>query len=165
MGKKTNLKKALKRPQSGFVRPDPHKDRYRALGKPLHETGAAFERPITAVVHRKPLGRVSNKDHGEVIRKRSRSRSQKKHEDMYTKSDVWDREREERDAKLREETKKELKELLTKYIGSERAKYAVNKAQHQMGVMIERKSKAAKQMKDINDECKCFPYFLVFGKF
>ena len=78
---------------------------------------------------------------------------------MYTKSDVWDREREERDAKLREETKKELKELLTKYIGSERAKYAVNKAQHQMGVMIVRKSKAAKQMKDMNDDCKCFHTF------
>ena len=127
MGKKTNPKKALKRPQSGFVRPDPHKDRYRALGKPLHETGGGFQRPITAAVNRKPLGRVG-KDHGEVIRKRSRSRSQKKHEDMYTKSDVWDREREERDARLRGETKRELKELLTKYIGSERTKYAVEKA-------------------------------------
>lgn len=64
---------------------------------------------------------------------------------------MFEREREERDERLREETKKELKELLTRFIGSERAKYAVDKAQHHMGVMVQRKSKAANQMKELND--------------
>ena len=54
----------------------------------------------------------------------------------------------------RVETKKELKSLLTKYIGPDRAKYAVENAQHKMGVMHERMDKATDEMRQCNDECK-----------
>jgi hypothetical protein len=48
------------------------------------------------------------------------------------------------------ETKKELKSLLTKYIGPERAKHAVEHAQHKMGVMSEHMTKATEQMRKCN---------------
>jgi len=57
-----------------------------------------------------------------------------------------------RDERKRHETKKELKSLLTKYIGPERAKYAVENAQHKVGVMNERMSKATDEMRKINQE-------------
>ena len=46
---------------------------------------------------------------------------------MYTKTDLYERQA-MRDERKRYETKKELKSLLTKYIGPERAKYAVENA-------------------------------------
>ena len=48
------------------------------------------------------------------------------------------------------ETKKELKSLLTKFIGPDRAKFAVENAQHKMGVMHERMEKATDQMRECN---------------
>ena len=72
---------------------------------------------------------------------------------MYTKTDLFERQQ-VKDERKRLETKKELKSLLTKYIGPERAKYAVENAQHKMGVMGERMQKATNQMRKCNDECK-----------
>ena len=73
---------------------------------------------------------------------------------MYAKTDLFDRQQ-AKDERKRLETKKELKSLLTKYIGPDRAKYAVQHAQHKMGVMHERMAKATKEMRKINNECKC----------
>ena len=46
---------------------------------------------------------------------------------MYAKTDLFDRQQVKEDRK-RLETKKELKNLLTKFIGPDRAKYAVENA-------------------------------------
>lgn len=43
---------------------------------------------------------------------------------------------------------------MTKFIGPDRAKYAVNNAQHKMGVMHERMEKATAEMRNCNDDCK-----------
>lgn len=72
---------------------------------------------------------------------------------MYAKTDLFDRQA-AKDERKRHETKKELKSLLTKFIGPDRAKYAVENAQHKMGVMHERMSKATAEMRKCNDECK-----------
>ena len=70
-------------------------------------------------------------------RDRSRSKSKKRHDAMYTKTDLFERQQ-IRDERKREETKKELKSLLTRFIGPDRARHAVENAQHKMGVMHER---------------------------
>lgn len=70
---------------------------------------------------------------------------------MYQKTDLFERQQ-LKDERKRMETKKELKSLLTKYIGPERAKYQVDNAQHKIGVMNERMTKATKQMKKCNNE-------------
>lgn len=70
---------------------------------------------------------------------------------MYAKTDLFDRQA-AKDERKRHETKKELKSLLTKFIGPDRAKYAVENAQHKMGVMHERMSKATAEMRKCNDE-------------
>ena len=84
-----------------------------------------------------------------TLEERSRSRSQRKHEQMYTKTDLFNR-KEKSDAQKREETKKELKSLLTKYIGSENSKYAVSNAQHKIGILNTRHDKAAEEMQKCN---------------
>ena len=61
------------------------------------------------------------------FKERSRSRSKRRHETMYAKTDLFDRQQNKEDRK-RDETKKELKNLLTKFIGPDRAKYAVENA-------------------------------------
>ena len=72
---------------------------------------------------------------------------------MYTKTSLFERQQ-LKDERKREETKKELKSLLTKFIGPDRAKHAVENAQHKIGVMHERHDKAAREMRKCNDECK-----------
>ena len=72
---------------------------------------------------------------------------------MYAKTDLFERQQMKNERK-RHETKKELKSLLTKYIGPDRARYAVENAQHKMGVMNERHEKATNQMRECNEECK-----------
>ena len=46
---------------------------------------------------------------------------------MYAKTDLFERQA-ARDERKRDQTKKELKSLLTKFIGPDRAKYAVENA-------------------------------------
>ena len=58
--------------------------------------------------------------------------------------------KEKSDAQKREETKKELKSLLTKYIGCENSKYAVSNAQHKIGILNTRHDKAAEEMQKCN---------------
>ena len=53
---------------------------------------------------------------------------------------------------LETKTKKELKSLLTKYIGSENSRYAVSGAQHKIGIMNSRHDKAAEEMRKCNEE-------------
>lgn len=77
---------------------------------------------------------------------------------MYAKTDLFERQQ-AKDERKRHETKKELKSLLTKFIGPDRAKYAVQNAQHKMGVMHERMDKATQEMRKINKECKSFIIF------
>ena len=52
-----------------------------------------------------------------------------------------------KDERKRMETKKELKSLLTKFIGPDRTKYVVKNAQHKIGVMNERHEKATQEMR------------------
>ena len=70
---------------------------------------------------------------------------------MYTKNDLF-KWKEKSDVEKREETKKELKNLLTKYIGSENSKYAVSNAQHKIGILNTRHDKATEEMKKCNEE-------------
>ena len=79
---------------------------------------------------------------------RSRSKSRRRQEALKAKPDLFDAQL--RAERKREETKKELKSLLTKFIGPDRTKYAVKHAQHKMGVMHDRLDKATTQMRECN---------------
>ena len=104
-----------------------------------------------AVKSKRPTTAKYRGDKVKTLEERSRSRSQRKHDSMYATSDLFDR-KEENVAKKREETKRELKSLLTKYIGHENAKYAVSNAVHQVGVMHTRHDKATEEMRKCNEE-------------
>ena len=69
---------------------------------------------------------------------------------MYEKTDLFDKRKEKREERDRMQTEKELKSLLTKYIGPDRAKYAVQNAQHQIGILAESMDKTTNKMRKMN---------------
>ena len=104
------------------------------------------KRPTTATYRAGTKGNGVN-----ALEERSRSRSRRRHDEMYGKAGLFDR-KGKTEAQKREDTKKELKSLLTKYIGGENAKYAVTNAAHTVGIMNARHDKATDEMRKCNEE-------------
>ena len=77
----------------------------------------ARQRPMTGKAFTGGVVGVGQRD-------RSRSKSKRRHDAMYSKTDLFERQQ-LKDERKRMETKKELKSLLTKFIGPDRTKYVV----------------------------------------